>query len=170
MTEIADEAGVSVQMIYFAFGRKGLLFAAVMERAVLGDDGVPPPQREWWTSLGDQPTARHVVRAFIAGSGEIFRAAAPISFVGRVGALEDADLAEQGRRSDELRYEGTQEVVALAATKGPFQPGLDLDSASDLLNSLLSPALYMEFIGERGWSHERYMAWVADTLPAMLFA
>lgn len=170
MADIAERAGVSVQMVYFAFGRKGRLFSAVMQRAVFGDDGVPPPHTEWWRRLGEHPTARDVLREFIERNGPVFAAAAPIAFVGRVGALEDADLAEEGRLNDRLRYEGVREVVALAATKGAFQPGYDVDSASDVLASLLSPATYVEFTTERGWSHERTMAWLADTVPGLLFA
>ena len=81
MADIAERAGVSVQMVYFAFGRKGRLFSAVMQRAVFGDDGVPPPHTEWWRRLGEHPTARDVLREFIERNGPVFAAAAPIAFV-----------------------------------------------------------------------------------------
>jgi hypothetical protein len=30
---------------------------------------------------------------------------------------------------------------------------------------VFSPVLYMEFINDRGWSHEQTMLWLASALP-----
>ena len=37
MQAVADEAGVAVQTVYFTFGTKAKLLAAVERRAILGD-------------------------------------------------------------------------------------------------------------------------------------
>lgn len=170
MAAIAERAGVSVQMVYFAFGRKGKLFQAVMERAVMGDEQVPPPEQEWWRRLDEQATGPDIVATWITHSGPIFARAAPLAFTGRVGALEDPELAAEGQLGDRLREEGCRLVIDIAAAKTPLREGLDADAASDLLASLFSPALYVEFTIERGWSHERTMAWFADAIPGLLFA
>lgn len=47
---------------------------------------------------------------------------------------------------------------------------LDLRTAKDVLIAAFSPALYMEFINDRGWSHEQAMTWLADNIPALIAA
>lgn len=170
MADIAASAGVSVQMVYFAFGRKGKLFQAVMERAVMGDELVPPPEQEWWRRLDEEPTGPAVISTWILASGPIFARAAPLASIGRVGALDDPELAADGRLGDKLREEGCRLVIEVAAAKTPLREGLDVATASDLLATLFSPALYVEFTIERGWSHERTMAWLAESIPGLLFA
>lgn len=169
MASIAERAGVSVQMVYFAFGKKPRLFLAVMERAVVGDEGLAPPQTAAWRAATEQPTAQGVVAAFITGLAEVFRRAAPLSVQARVAAALEEEVAAAGAGEDDLRAEGYREIVRAAATKGALRPGLDEDRATDLLLSLYSPALYVEFTQGRGWSHEQLVGWLAASVPDLLF-
>ena len=56
-----------VQMLYFAFGKKGgHLMAAVVERAVVGEDAIPPEHAEWFASHPPL-TSAYAVRGAFAG-------------------------------------------------------------------------------------------------------
>lgn len=168
MQAIADRAAVSVQMLYFAFGKKAHLMAAVVERAVVGDDGVPPEQSDWFAALALASTARDTLRQFIVASSEIYRRAGPMDLVARTGATTDDVLAETVRHGAELRAEAFGKVVEFAAANGELR--LPLNVAKDVLIATFSPALYMEFLADRGWSHDQVMTWFAENVPGLIAA
>jgi AcrR family transcriptional regulator len=171
MTDIAKRAGVSVQMIYFSFGTKAKLLGAIIENAVLGEEApVEPLKSDWFERVKHAPTAAEAIRRFIIGSGRIFERASAVALVGAAGRATDPELDRISRAGDELRAANYRSAVELAATKGPLQPNLDLQTATDILVAIFSPALYMEFINDRGWSHERTMQWLDDTIPGLICA
>ena len=48
ISSIADEAGVAVQTVYAVFGNKQAIMAAVVDRAIAGDDApVAINDRDW---------------------------------------------------------------------------------------------------------------------------
>lgn len=169
MASIAERAGVSVQMLYFAFGTKARLFLAVEELAVTGEEGLPPEQTPGWAAALEEPTAQGVIAAFVRGVGEVFRRAAPLSVVARVAAGVEEEVASEGALADKLREDGYRSIVRAAAQKGRYLPGLDEDGALDLLMALYSPTFYVELTQERGWPHERAIEWLASTLPGLIF-
>lgn len=169
MASIADRAGVSVQMLYFAFGTKARLFLAVEELAVLGEEGLPPEQTLGWSTALEEPSAQGVVGSWVRGVGEVFRRAAPLSVVARVAAGLEEEIASEGAIADRLREDGYRALLRAAAEKGRYRAGVDEDTALDLLMALYSPAFYVELTADRGWSHERTIEWLATTLPGLLF-
>ena len=79
-----------VQTLYFAFGKKGgHLMAAVVERAVVGEDAIPPEHAEWFANLALAPSARETLRRFIVGSSEIYGRAGPVDLVAHTGAATE---------------------------------------------------------------------------------
>jgi AcrR family transcriptional regulator len=171
MSDIAKRAGVSVQMIYFSFGTKAKLLGAIIENAVLGEEApVEPLKSDWYERVKQASTAVEAIRWFIIGSGRIFERASAVAMVGAAGRATDPELDRISRAGDELRAANYRSVIELAATLGPLQPGLDIQTASDVLVAVFSPALYMEFINDCGWSHEQTMQWLADTVPGLICA
>jgi AcrR family transcriptional regulator len=171
MSDIAKRAGVSVQMIYFSFGTKAKLLGAIIENAVLGDEApVEPLKSDWYERVKQAPTAAEAIRRFIIGSGRIFQRASAVALVGAAGRATDPELDRISRAGDELRAANYRSVIELAAALGPLKPGLDIQKATDVLVAVFSPALYMEFINDRGWSHEQTMQWLADTVPGLICA
>jgi AcrR family transcriptional regulator len=171
MTDIAKRAGVSVQMIYFSFGTKAKLLGAIIENAVLGEEApVEPLKSDWFERVKQAPTAAEAIRRFIIGSGRIFERASAVALVGAAGRATDPELDRISRAGDELRAANYLTAVEVAATKGPLKLGLDVQTATDILVAVFSPALYMEFINDRGWSHEQTMQWLAETIPGLICA
>ncbi len=169
MASIAERAGVSVQMVYFAFGKKPLLFLAAIQAAIFGDEVVPPPRTQWWQDAGRADSAQQVIAQFIRSSGPIFARAAPLIVVARVGAEIDQEIRDEQVEGDRLRAEDYRSVIAVAAGKGRFLPGVDEDAATDILVSMVSPTLYVELTRERSWTHERTIEWLAATVPGLIF-
>jgi AcrR family transcriptional regulator len=171
MSDIAKRAGVSVQMIYFSFGTKAKLLGAIIENAVLGEESpVEPLKSDWYERVKQAPSAAEAIRRFIIGSARIFERASAVALVGAAGRATDPELDRISRAGYELRAANYRSAVELAASKGPLKPGLDIQTATDILVALFSPALYMEFINDRGWSHEQTMQWLVDTIPGLICA
>ena len=168
MTAIAERAGVSVQMVYLSFGSKPKLLGAILESAVFGDEGLPPPDTDWWARVTEAPTAAEMIRRLVVASGPVFKAASPVWLVAQVGATVDEDLAASTVEGDRYRARDYRRIVELAATRGPLKAGLDLDTATDILVAMLSPAFYMELVKGRDWGDERAIEWLADALPALV--
>jgi len=63
-------------------------------------------------------------------------------------------------------------VQATAAKALMAEPGaredVTVEQAADLLFCLLSPELYLLFVRDRGWTHERWEQWAYTTLCSQL--
>ena len=49
-----------------------------------------------------------------------------------------------------------------------LRPNVDVDTATDILLTLVGPAVYDSLVGDRGWTHERYLNWATGALTAQL--
>lgn len=169
MVDVAERAGVAVQTVYFTFHTKAALLEACDARAVLGDDDPRPPQEQpFWRAMLGAPTGREAVGHFAEGLGAIEQHAARLKGVIRA-ATHDDDVLAILTRSEHLRRAGFREVVEHLATYG-LRDGLDTDQATDVLLTVGDSSVYCSLVHDFGWSHEAYVAWVADSLSAMLLA
>jgi AcrR family transcriptional regulator len=171
MATIAARAGVAVQTVYFIFHTKAELLSAAVDAAVMGDDDPRIPQRtDWYRAMTREPDASRALRGFIQGASDVIARAAPLTVVARDAAAADPEALRvrehhEGRRSAEFR-----DVVVLMADKGGLREGLNVDSANDILLTLLGPDTDLAFVRDRGWSHERFVAWLSESLPELLLA
>lgn len=171
MNAVAQRAGVAVQTVYFVFHTKAELLGATIDTAVLGEEEPKPPtEADWWAAAAAEPNAPAALRLFIAGTGPILARASGMAEVARTAAQTDPDARKTHEFHDRLRLEGYRQIVATVAQKGPLRRGLDVEAATDILLTLLGPATYLALTQERGWSHERVLTWLGDTLPDILLA
>ncbi len=166
MSMIAARAGVAVQTVHFVFHTKGELLTAAVSVAVLGDEAPIPPERtEWFRALLEEPDPYAVLAGFVRHGGAILVRASAMNEVARSAAPADPDAAAAFEQLERLRAEGYRTVVEHVATKGAFRGALDVDSATDVLVTLLSPRTYLSLTVDRGWSADRALEWLADTVP-----
>jgi hypothetical protein len=74
---------------------------------------------------------------------------------------------ELGSLWDELeawRLAGQGRFVGMLAERGVLRPGLGTEDARDLVWTLCSLAVHDLLVVARGWSEERYQAWLTDAL------
>ena len=48
------------------------------------------------------------------------------------------------------------------------EAGLDITQAAEIVWALSSPEIYNLFTVDRGWSQEKYLGWLGDTLVRLL--
>lgn len=167
LTDIAAEAGVAVQTLYFTFHTKIALLSAALEMAVLGEGETRAPhEREWFDGLVAEPDPRKGLGLMVDGTAAIYPRVAPLRDTLRSG---DEEVRALWDHSERLRVDGYRKVIDELAVKGPFRKGIDAGAALDVLLALLSPDLYLYMSKNRGWTSERWQAWIKTTLVEALY-
>ena len=170
IASIARRAGVATQTVYFVFHTKAELISAVIDAAVLGEHDEVPQDTSWWESMLAATTAADALRAFVHGAGPLFARASAVSEVLRGAALTDPELRATLAAHDELQRTGYRQMIDAVVAKGPLRPGLDPDTATDVLLAVLGDAMYVYLTTVRGWHHDAVIDWLADALPRLLLA
>jgi AcrR family transcriptional regulator len=170
MADIAAEAGVAVQTVYFTFHTKFAVFRDAFDFAVIGSDViVPPNEQPWFEAVRGEPDLKSALHAFVVGFTQIARRVAPVAEA--VWAMgNDPEAVAFYRDRERLRHEGYAETLKLLATKRDLRPGLDPKAAVDIFFALLSPEFYKAVVTGRGWSEEAWEAWITQALEEALFA
>jgi AcrR family transcriptional regulator len=166
--EIAQQAGVSVETIYKAFGNKAGLAKAVFDVSVVGDDEpIPLAERPEIKAVEAEPDAGKKIELFFAGFPARRSRTAPIERMIREAAATDAAAATV---RDQLKAELHRGMTMFAHNligSGGVQPDLTADDVADILYAYASLDLF-ELLTGRGWSHQRYARFVTDALIAAL--
>lgn len=167
MQAVADRAGVAVQTVYFVFHTKDDLLCAVQERAVIGDDRVPPPQQAELAAAAAEPDLRRAVELFVRGNLAILERVGPL--IPTWHAVAGDPVGQVWRHLEELRYEGYGDLLVQLSARAPLRSGLSHRQATDLLFVLLGPELFRSLVNELGWPSETYAIWVQRTIGEQLF-
>jgi AcrR family transcriptional regulator len=166
---IAAEAGVSVETVYKAFGGKAGLVRALYERGVEGQGPVPAYQRS------DEMRAREqdpwtIMQRWGELTAEVAATVSPIRLLLRAAADADPEMAEVLARGDEERLDRMRHHAQFLADRGYLHDGITVDEAADVLWTCSSLELYETLVLRRGWSLDRFAAFVADFMATALLA
>jgi AcrR family transcriptional regulator len=169
LEEIAGNAGVAVQTVYFHFGNKRTVLKEVMDVASVGDhEPVPLLQREWFDGIQREPDPYRALSGWVEASQSIYERVAPLLRVVRDAAGTDAEMAAQWATNQDQRRTAHRQLVDLLADKGGLRPDISVEKASDIVFTLLSPEVFVLLTNERGWTPTEWRQWVnanlADTL------
>ncbi len=169
IASIAKRAGVASQTVYFVFHNKVALISAVIDNAVLGEDEPTAPQESsWWAAMEAEADAAEATRIMIRGSAAIFARASAIAEILRAAALTDEEVRRTHEHHETLRDVGFRQVIESLAAKGRLKKGLDIESATDVLMTIYRDSTYHYMTSERGWTHDRFISWLCEALPALL--
>ncbi|HEX4983406.1 MAG TPA: helix-turn-helix domain-containing protein [Ilumatobacteraceae bacterium] len=165
---VADLAGVAVQTIYYVFGTKRNMLAAVLDASVAGDvEPVAVLERPWVDALGTEQDAAAAVRHLVEAGVAVVARASPIYEVVRraasdpdVGALLDDN--RRRRRTDQRR------LIEILSNAGHLRPELDVDTAADVFYGLLNEEVFQLFTVDCGWDVERFQRWATSLMLQQL--
>jgi AcrR family transcriptional regulator len=169
LEEIATDAGVAVQTVYFHFGNKRTVLKEVMDVASVGDDEpVPLLQRELFDDIRNESDPYQALSAWVEVSQSIYERVAPLLSVVRDAAGSDVEMAAQWATNRDQRLTAHRHLADLLADKGGLRPDLSVEKAGDIVFTLLSPEVFVLLTNERGWTPDEWRQWVnanlADTL------
>jgi len=152
LDQIAEQAGVAVQTVYFHFGNKRTVLKEAVDVAAVGDDEPMP--------LLDRP--------WVQTSRTILGRIAPIMRVVRDAAAGDPDMADQWAINEQQRDTAYRLLAQLLADRGALKPDISVDEATDIIFALLSIELYLLLTATRGWTPERWERWTVATFGTTL--
>ena len=165
---VARAAGVSGQTVYNVFGSKAALLKAAYDVAVVGDDDPRPlAERPDVKALYVEPDAAAFLRGYASLGRQVAERVGPLALQISAGAAAgDPDLVALRDTTDAERLVGTGMVAARVADLGRLAPGLGVEAARDAIWTLNSIEVWHLLTGLRGWSGDRYAAWVGDQMVA----
>ncbi len=170
---LATEAGVAVETIYRAFGSKAGLFKAVVEAAVAGGSSradTAVEERPAIRAIIEEPDPRRALALYAATQPGIHRRSGPLLRALRAAAANDGDLRRLWDELESARLTGQGRFAGMLGERRALKPELSVEDARDLIWTLCSLALRDLLVEERGWSEDRYLAWLTDALTHHLLA
>lgn len=171
LDSVAEAADVPLPTLYRHFGSKRALLTAVLETSFVGDDEpvafVDRPGVQ--AALAEADPERLLV-AFARIAREFMERSSDILHVLASAAQVDGEAAELLDAIRRQRHTGQSRIVAALVKRRALEPTLRPPEAADIVYLLWSPDTYRTLTVERGWSPERYEAWLARTMSRTLLA
>jgi AcrR family transcriptional regulator len=167
--QIAEAAGVSRATVFTSVGGKPALLKLAYDVALVGDDEpVSMSERPDALRAKAEPDPYRFVGLYVAMLTRVHGRIARIHEAIRGAAGADLEARAVWERVQSERAVGAQHVIADLEQKSPLRRGLDRQEAIDLLWTLIDPGNYIQLVDHRGWTAERFQAWLTATLQAQL--
>jgi AcrR family transcriptional regulator len=157
MEMIGQAAGVSVATVYLHFPNRTAIVEAMADAVVAAPDlnveqVVDAPDPEQQVRIGARIIADLNERSWL------------IADILRDTRGSDESLARLWSQwQDRHLYAVRRAVESLAASEA-LRPGLDVDTATDILYALMGTDVYRALVRERGWTREQYETWLAGSI------
>jgi AcrR family transcriptional regulator len=164
---IAAAAGVSVEMIYKAFGGKAGLVRAIRARGLAGEGPIPAEQRSDRLRLNERDPHR-LIAHWGTLTTEVAPKVSPILLLVRSTAATNPEMATLLDEMDADRLRRMTVNARQLHDAGHLRPGVTLADAVDTLWTYSSPELYELLVLRRGWTLKRYGRFIADAMSAAL--
>jgi len=163
MAEIAKAARVSRQAVYLHFADRADLLVALVRYA---DEkrGLASELRK----IVEAPTGVAAMREMVALQARMNPGIWALARA--LDAVRRGDEAAERSWRDRLmhRLEGCRAMIDRVQREGTLRPGLDAESAADLLWTLTSLRMWEDLVLERGWTAERYQQRMTDLILTAL--
>jgi AcrR family transcriptional regulator len=169
VVDIAAAAGVALDTVYAAVGRKSTLFRLLLETAISGTEAaVPAVERDYVAAIRSETQAVRKLELYAQALRAIHARLAPLLRVLQVAAAGDPELATLWSEIAERRARNMHLFVFELASTGALRDDLSHAEAADVIWATNSPELYMLLVYERGWDPDHYAHWLADAWRRLL--
>jgi AcrR family transcriptional regulator len=169
MSMIAEQAGIALDTVYAAVGKKPALFRLLVETAISGlDEAVPAEQRDYVRAIRAEADAAAKLKIYAAALGAIQPRLAPVFKVLQAAAAQDPDLYAlwqeiSRRRAANMRL-FAQDLAATGQTRGD----LSIERIADIIWSMNAPEYFLLLVEQRGWTADEFAQWIADAWMRLL--
>ncbi len=161
---VAKRAGVSRQAIYLHFASKADLLTALHAHIFETDVAPALDRHPIWTAA----TALDALDALIAVDAEVASKVWRIHEALVVARRLHPEVDETLRPREAERYEETVRLGRWLKKEGALPPKMRIGTFADILGGLTSLGAFVNLVIERGWSIDRFVAWVRATMRAQL--
>src|SRR5579862_6396447 len=144
MPSIAQAAGIALDTVYAAVGKKPALFALLVETAISGTDvAIPAEDRDYVRAVRAEPSAARKLAIYAAALRRIQERMAPLFRVLQEAAPLDPALGEMWNGIAERRAKNMKRLAQELEATGELRRGLSVEMAADILWSMNSPEYYL---------------------------
>lgn len=170
VTEIARAAGVSVDTLYAAVGRKPQLLLAVHDMELAAADAPEAAeQRDYVRRIRATPGAAAKIAVYAEALAERLPRTVPLIESLRVAGESDPACRETYQALDERRAANMRLFAADLRATGELRADLDDEAVAALVWSMNSSEYY-RLLRSRGWTAQQYAALVRDVWTRTLLA
>ena len=164
---IAEEAGVSAELIYKVYGSKGGLVKAIHDRRLAGSGLVPAYQRS--DQMREQHTdPRAILHEWGLLTAEVAATLTPIRLLLRAAASTDPDMATLLEHTENQRLERMRHHAEFLDQRGYLRSDVTLDEATDILWACSSTEFYELLVLQRKWPLPRFAQFITDFMTTGL--
>jgi AcrR family transcriptional regulator len=169
IAEVARTAGVAVETIYAAFRNKPTLLRQVWYVSFRGDeDDVPLFDRPEIRAVISEPDLDKRFRAQAVVLTGVFRRITPLLLALQGAVASEPTAAAMLAEFDERRLDAAGKYARAAAATGKL--AASEDECRDVLWATLDGALWHRLVAGRGWSDERFAAWLGHLWTSALLS
>lgn len=159
ISEIAQAAGVAVETVYATFRNKPTLLHHAWDIAVGGDEqDVHVLERPEMRAVLGEPDLSARFTRFATVNTAIMRRTARLRLAVQAAADTDPAAAALLAEIDRARLEAMSVHARAAVTTG--QLAVPEEECRDILFAMTDGSLWHNLVERRGWSDERYAAWL----------
>jgi AcrR family transcriptional regulator len=171
MPDIARAAGVALDTVYAAVGKKPALFRLLVETAISGEDeAITAEQRDYVQAIRAEPDAENKLRIYASAICGIQPRLAPLFRALQEAAPLDSDLKAFWREIADRRAANMRLFAEDLASTGALRKELSISAAADIIWSMNSPEYYLLLVESRGWPLPDFERWLADAWTRLLLA
>ncbi|MFB9363449.1 TetR/AcrR family transcriptional regulator [Actinoplanes nipponensis] len=171
LDQVAEQAGVAVQTVYFHFGNKRTLLKEALDVAAVGDDDpVPLLDRPWVQEIRQETDPARIIALWLATGRVILDRIAPLMRVVRGATGTDPEVAAQWDANQAQTRLAHGLLAELLAGRGALKPGLTVELARDIAFVHGNAETYLQFTDVCRWTADEWQERTAAVLTAALVA
>jgi len=167
--DIAAAAGVAPATVYAGGGKRELL-EQLITQVVNAGRGTPVGADPEGPTVNDLHDPDAIIRLHVANIRALKMRGASAHRVLWRAAASDAGAAKVWQRFIRVLLRGQRDLVERLAELGLLREDLDVDAAVDILQALVRPESFDALVVDRGWSMDRWEAYVVDAIQRLLLA
>ncbi|WP_081747644.1 TetR/AcrR family transcriptional regulator [Arthrobacter sp. Br18] len=167
VSDIAQQAGVSVETVYKTFGSKAGLVHAIYEQGLAGPGPVSAPVRSDEMRLHVKDP-QELMYHWGTLTAEVAGTLTPVLMLIRAAAGSDPAMSALLAETSTRRLVRMEHNARFLLERGFLRPDTTFGTAVDVMWTCSSPELYDLLVLQRGWSGQQFARFVAETLRAAL--
>src|SRR5207249_4497927 len=151
------------------FGTKAALAKAVFDFVIAGDDQpVPLAERAEAQAVQAEPDVRRKIAMYVDGLAGRQQRSAKVQIMIRDGRHGDETLEGIWQKLLDERLIGMTMLGGHLLESGQLRDGIEFDEVRDVLWTYIAVELYELLVTGRGWTLDRYAAWIARAITAAI--
>ncbi|MEO8899018.1 MAG: helix-turn-helix domain-containing protein [Candidatus Dormibacter sp.] len=166
---VAEAAGVAPRTVYVRFGSKAQLLGRCIDTSIVGDtQPVALLDRDLAKPSLEGATLEERIDGLVALSRAVMERSAALFAVATQAAAIEPEIAAMERAGMQQTLGDFRVLAERLAADRLLPEGMSADAVTDLLWVLTGPRTLVSLQADRGWTPDRFAAWLESVLRSFL--